>query len=84
MRLTDDGLLELDWNKRRSNPTFEAVRGTGRDIARVLDGKFADNPPWYVGRVVTVHPLGGCPMGRDPAEGRRGLLRARSSATRAS
>jgi cholesterol oxidase len=69
MRLTDDALLEVDWDKRKSNPTFEAVRRTGRDIARVLDGTFADNPPWYVGRVVTVHPLGGCPMGADPTEG---------------
>jgi cholesterol oxidase len=69
MRLTRDGLLDVDWNKRRSNPTFEAVRRTGRDIAKVLDGKFKDNPPWYVGRVVTVHPLGGCPMGRNEREG---------------
>ena len=69
MRLTDDNLLDVDWNKRRSNPTFESVRSTGRDIARVLDGEFKDNPPWYVGRVVTVHPLGGCPMGRNVREG---------------
>lgn len=69
MRLTRTGLLDVDWNKRRSNPTFEAVRRTGRDIAKVLDGKFKDNPPWYVGRVVTVHPLGGCPMGRNEREG---------------
>ena len=69
MRITEDRLLDLDWNKRRSNPTFEDVRRTGRDIARVLDGEFKDNPPWYVGRVVTVHPLGGCPMGHDIREG---------------
>jgi cholesterol oxidase len=69
MKLRDGDLLEVDWNKRRSNPTFEDVRRTGRDIARVLDGEFRDNPPWYVGRVVTVHPLGGCPMGRNEHEG---------------
>ncbi len=69
MELTDDDLLEVDWNKRRSNPTFEHVRSTGRAIAGVLDGEFKDNPPWYVGRVVTVHPLGGCPMGRNEREG---------------
>ena len=69
MRLADGGLLDVDWDKRRSNPTFEAVRRTGRDVAKVLDGTFRDNPPWYVGRVVTVHPLGGCPMGRDEREG---------------
>ncbi len=69
MRLTADGLLDVDWNKRRSNPTFEEVRRTGRAIADILDGTFKDNPPWYVGRVVTVHPLGGCPMGRNEREG---------------
>lgn len=69
MTLTDDNLLDVDWNKRRSNPTFEDVRRTGRDIASVLDGTFKDNPPWHVGRVVTVHPLGGCPMGRNEREG---------------
>jgi cholesterol oxidase len=69
MRLTEDNLLDVDWNKRRSNPTFEDVRRTGREIARVLDGKFKDNLPWYAGRVVTVHPLGGCPMGRNEREG---------------
>ena len=76
MSLTKDGLLDVDWNKRRSNPTFESVRRTGRDIAKVLDGKFKDNPPWYAGRVVTVHPLGGCPMGRNEQRGRRRLVRA--------
>jgi cholesterol oxidase len=69
MRLTGEGLLDVDWNKRRSNPTFEDVRSTGREIARVLDGRFKDNLPWHVGRVTTVHPLGGCPMGRDEQEG---------------
>jgi cholesterol oxidase len=69
MRLTEDGRLDVDWVKRRSNPTFESVRSTGRGIARVLDGKFKDNPPWYFGRVITVHALGGCPMGRNEREG---------------
>jgi cholesterol oxidase len=69
MRLTGEGLLDVDWNKRRSNPTFEDVRSTGREIARVLDGTFKDSLPWYAGRVITVHPLGGCPMGRDEREG---------------
>jgi cholesterol oxidase len=68
MRLDKAGLLELDWKKDRS-AVYEDVRRAGREIARVLDGRFRDNVPWYVGRVVTVHPLGGCPMGRDEREG---------------
>lgn len=69
MSLTDDGYLDLDWKKRRSNEYFDSVRGTGRDIARVLNAKFMDSPGWHLSRLVTVHPLGGCPMGRDESEG---------------
>jgi len=69
MSLTEDGYLDLDWRTRRSNAFFEQVRGTGGQIADVLNAKFVDNPPWHLSRVVTVHPLGGCPMGRDEREG---------------
>jgi cholesterol oxidase len=69
MRLTDDGYLDVDWDKRGSTPFFDDLRQTGKDIARVLDAKFMDNPSWHLSRVVTVHPLGGCPMGRHEREG---------------
>jgi cholesterol oxidase len=69
MRLTDDGYLDVDWSKRGSTPFFDDLRQTGRNIARVLDAKFMDSPGWHLSRVVTVHPLGGCPMGRDEREG---------------
>jgi len=69
MKLTDDGYLDIDWTTRRSGAYFENVRRTGQDVARVLRADFLDNLPWYVGRVTTVHPLGGCPMGRDEREG---------------
>jgi cholesterol oxidase len=69
MTMTDDGFLAIDWKTRRSNAFFEQVRATGKDIAEVLDAKFLDNPPWHLSRVVTVHPLGGCPMGRNEREG---------------
>jgi cholesterol oxidase len=69
MRLTDDGYLDVDWNKKSSTPFFDDLRGTARQIASVLDAKFADNPPWHLSRLITVHPLGGCPMGRDEREG---------------
>jgi cholesterol oxidase len=69
MSLDRDGYLDIDWRTRRSNAFFEQIRGTGREIATVLNAKFMDNPPWHLSRVVTVHPLGGCPMGRDEREG---------------
>jgi cholesterol oxidase len=32
------------------------------------DTHFVDDPLWYLNRLITVHPLGGCPMGRDARE----------------
>ena len=69
MTLTDDGYLDVDWNKKSSTPFFDDLRRTAREVAGVLGAKFLDNPPWHLSRVVTVHPLGGCPMGRDESEG---------------
>ena len=65
-----DGHLDIDWRKRKgSKEYFDRLRSTSRDIATALGGRFADNPLWYINRVITVHPLGGAPMGRHAGEG---------------
>jgi cholesterol oxidase len=69
MTLTDDGYLDVDWNKKSSTTFFEHLRETARAVAGELDAKFMDSPSWRLSRLVTVHPLGGCPMGRDEREG---------------
>jgi cholesterol oxidase len=69
MTLTSDGYLDVDWTTRRSEVFFDNVRRTGRDMSRVLRAEFLDNLPWYLGRSLTVHPLGGCPMGNDERQG---------------
>ncbi|WUO16714.1 GMC family oxidoreductase [Streptomyces sp. NBC_00289] len=38
-------------------------------IAGALGGGYADHPLWHRGRVLTVHPLGGAPIGRHPGTG---------------
>ena len=63
------GRLDLDWRKRKSGPYFDRVRAVSERIANALGADFHDNPLWYLGRVITVHPLGGCPMGGDRHEG---------------
>jgi cholesterol oxidase len=68
MRLRDDGKLDLDWRVERSQAYFDAIREKMRDVAEELGARFSD-PLERLNRVVTVHPLGGCPMGRTPAEG---------------
>jgi cholesterol oxidase len=61
--------LNLDWRKRNSDPHFMDVRTTAKRIAREMSARFRNNLPWYFGRVTTVHPLGGCPMGHTEADG---------------
>jgi cholesterol oxidase len=63
------GRLDLDWRHHKSGAYFERLRTTSRGMAHALGGRFADNPIWFLRRVITVHPLGGAPMGRFPSEG---------------
>ncbi len=68
MRLTD-GYLDIDWTTRGSSQYFDRMRDAMEQIVRSWEGRFYDNPLWYLKRVITVHPLGGCPMGRHDREG---------------
>jgi len=64
------GQLDIDWRKASgSDEYFTRLRNTSRNFAAALGGRFADNPLWFLRRVITVHPLGGAPMGRHPGEG---------------
>ncbi|MDA0162398.1 GMC family oxidoreductase [Solirubrobacter ginsenosidimutans] len=65
-----NGHLDIDWRKASgSDEYFNRLRNTSRDFATALGGRFADNPLWFLKRVITVHPLGGAPMGRHAGEG---------------
>ena len=61
--------LDVDWTTRNSREYFERMRNVMKDMARIWDGTFRDNLLWYLKRVITVHPLGGCPMGADVTQG---------------
>jgi cholesterol oxidase len=69
MRLRDGRYLDIDWTTATSRTYFQRVRETMQAISDALGGKWVENPLWRFHRVITVHPLGGCPMGREPAEG---------------
>lgn len=69
LSLAADGHLACDWSIRTSKPYFDTVIGTMRDISDAWGGKFVPNPTYRMSRVITVHPLGGCPMGTDPEAG---------------
>ena len=62
-------MLDVDWTIDSSRVYFNRVEQTMRDITDVLGGRFQRNLLSYLARVITVHPLGGAPMGRHPGEG---------------
>jgi cholesterol oxidase len=65
-----DGKLEVDWSKTgASKPYFDRIRDAMHGLADELGAEFRDNPIWWLNKVITVHALGGCPMGRDEREG---------------
>ncbi|MEU7881799.1 GMC oxidoreductase [Microbispora bryophytorum] len=64
-----DGRLDVDWTAESSEDYYERLRSIMRRIGDVLGAEYADSPPWWRRRVMTVHPLGGAPMGRHPGEG---------------
>jgi len=70
MRLRGRGRLDVDWSERTSREYFARMSSTMRRIAEDLGGTYMQAPGYTWGRrLITVHPLGGCPMGRDAREG---------------
>jgi cholesterol oxidase len=63
------GRLDVNWQMAMSSAYFERVTDTMRDIAKVHGAGFTENFLSNLSRVVTVHPLGGVPMGHDEMEG---------------
>jgi cholesterol oxidase len=63
------GKLDVDWTTETSDAYFERLRATMRRISDVLGAEYADNPMWFRKRVITVHPLGGAPMGLHAGNG---------------
>jgi cholesterol oxidase len=70
MRLRGQGRLDVDWSEATSHRYYARVSATMRLIAEQLGGTYFEAPGYtWARRLITVHPLGGCPMGRDPDEG---------------
>jgi cholesterol oxidase len=64
-----DGRLDLAWTPATSEAYFERVLATMRRVAAVLGARCVNNPMWLSKRIITAHPVGGAPMGRDPGVG---------------
>jgi cholesterol oxidase len=64
-----DGRLSVDMHDHLSDRYYARVRQQMQDISAALGGKMTNDPIWLLNHHVTVHPLGGCPMGRTSDEG---------------
>ena len=63
------GRLAINWTLATSAAYFGRMQATMQAIAKELGGSFKQNPLWWSKRVITVHPLGGAPAGRNSSEG---------------
>lgn len=61
--------LECSWNMKTSKEFFHRVRDNMEILSKNLGAEFKNNPLWWTKTLITVHPLGGCPMGPNPQEG---------------
>lgn len=75
-----DGLIELDkhrqatikWDLLKHRKVFTVEDRFARAMSAKLGGMFVKDPlntPMFLNNLISVHPLGGCPMGDDSAAG---------------
>jgi cholesterol oxidase len=69
LRLDAHGRLDLERRTAASLPYYQRVRDTSRRLAELMSARFEPSLFWRFNLAVTVHPLGGCPMGEDEREG---------------
>jgi cholesterol oxidase len=70
--LDSEGRLRVDWPTLAAQPVFQRIDARLREATAATEGTFVKNPVWsgpFGWDLVTVHPLGGCPMGEDAGAG---------------
>lgn len=71
MRL-ENGRLRIEWPHAGDQPIIEKVNETLAEATRALGGKYLIDPIWssvFDRGLITLHPLGGCVMADDAADG---------------
>ncbi len=71
LKLSDDR-LRVDWPSAGTEPIFKEVERNLLEATKPLGGTYLKDPIWtklFGHSLITVHPLGGCPMGRDADHG---------------
>lgn len=68
----DDDRLRIRWPGVGAKPIFDAVGENLDTASAALEATYVRDPIWtkLLGeKLITVHPLGGCPMGEDASKG---------------
>jgi cholesterol oxidase len=63
------GELDLAWSHRRSLPMFAEMERLMTELSAAAGGRYVPSPLWRwpLRKLLTAHPLGGAPIGSDPA-----------------
>lgn len=61
--------LDVDWPSLPSRRYFVTLKAQMRSIALAVGARLTVAPLWFLRRTITVHALGGCPMGRTAQSG---------------
>lgn len=62
--------FDIRWSTKSSAALFDAMRAKATELAHGIEAEpFFALDTWPLSQYVTVHPLGGCPMADDPANG---------------
>jgi cholesterol oxidase len=62
--------LHLDWDTRKSQPLFDEILRTHKELAELTGGRPEPSLAYTLfGDLITPHPLGGCNMGTTEADG---------------
>jgi cholesterol oxidase len=72
MALDGDDRLRIEWPGAGDLPGYKRVAANLETSVKATGGTYVPNPIWtelLENRLVTVHPLGGCPMADDAAAG---------------
>ncbi len=69
LTLTKKGWLENDWSTKSSESFYAAIMKSMEELGTKLNAQFSPEPLWRFKRLVTVHPVGGCPMGTSSEDG---------------
>jgi cholesterol oxidase len=64
----ENGDLAVDWSLRRNRELYSLMRKALTDLSGAAGGRYVSSflSHWPLRKLLTAHPLGGCPMGDDP------------------